>query len=125
GPAVTGADHVDHVQPVLGDDAVQVGVDEVEPRRGAPVPQQPGLDVLDGEGPIEQRIVLEIDLADGGIVRGAPVGMHPVELLRTESAHLTLLGKGNLPGCSLILVATRPTAARRSPAAGYPGPSRS
>ena len=45
-PAVAGPGDVDHVQVVLLDDPVQVDVDEVQARRGAPVAQQPRLDVL-------------------------------------------------------------------------------
>ena len=43
--AVTGARHIDHVEIVLFDDPVQVRVDEVLARRGAPVSQQHTLDV--------------------------------------------------------------------------------
>ena len=45
-PAVAGPRDVDHVQVVFLDDPVQMDVDEVLPRRGPPVAQQPGLDVL-------------------------------------------------------------------------------
>src|SRR5215470_8954067 len=37
----------DHVEVVLLDDAIEMDVDEVEPRSRAPVPEQPWLDVLE------------------------------------------------------------------------------
>ena len=49
GAAVAGAADVDHVEVVRLDHAVQVDVDEVQPRRRAPVAQQARLDVLDLE----------------------------------------------------------------------------
>ena len=58
GPAMTRPDDADHVQVVLGDQPVQVGIDEIEARRGAPMAKQAGLDVIDREGPVEKWIVL-------------------------------------------------------------------
>ena len=72
-PAVPWAGHIDHVEIVRLDDAVQVGVDEVQARRGSPVPEQPRLYVLLGQRLLEQRIVVEIDLADRKVVCGPPV----------------------------------------------------
>src|SRR5580693_2090383 len=40
--AMAGSGHVDDAGVAIADDPVQVGVDEVEPGCGAPVPQQPG-----------------------------------------------------------------------------------
>ena len=74
--AVAGAGDVDHVQVVLLDDPVQVDVDEVQPRRGAPVAQQPRLDVLGLQRLLQQRVVVEVDLADRQIVGRPPVGVH-------------------------------------------------
>ena len=75
GPAVAGAGDVDHVEVVLLDHAVEVDVDEVQTGCGAPVAQEPRLDVLLGERLLEQRVVVEIDLADRQVVGGAPVGV--------------------------------------------------
>ena len=74
--AVARPGDVDHVQIVLLDDAVEVDVDEVQPGRGAPVAQQPRLDVLAAQRLLQQRIVVEIDLADGQVVGRPPVGVH-------------------------------------------------
>jgi hypothetical protein len=83
-PAVAGADHVNHVQPVRRDQAVQVHVEEVQARRRAPVTEQTALDVIDRQRHVEQRIVLQVDLADRQVVRGAPVGVHLLQQIGRE-----------------------------------------
>ena len=60
--------------------AVEVGVDEVQARRRAPVAEQARLDVLGLQRLAEQRIVEQIDLADGEIVGRAPVAVYEFEL---------------------------------------------
>ena len=59
----------------------QVGVEEVETRAGPPVAEQSGLDVLGSEGPAQQRVVHEVDLAGGQVVGGPEVGIELAELL--------------------------------------------
>ena len=73
--AMAGAGDVDHVEIELLDQPIEVHVDEVEARRRAPVPQEARLDVLLLERLTQQRIVEQVDLADGQIVGGAPVGV--------------------------------------------------
>ena len=73
--AVPGAGDVNHVEVVFLDDPVQVHVDEVLPGRRAPVPQQHVLHVRERQRPLQQRIVVKINLADRQIVGGAPVGV--------------------------------------------------
>jgi hypothetical protein len=63
-PAVSGAGHVDHVELVLLDDAIQVRVDEVLARRRAPMAEQHVLHVAELERPPQQRVVTEINLPD-------------------------------------------------------------
>jgi hypothetical protein len=70
--AVPGADHVDHVEIESVDDAIQVRVEEVQARRGAPVTEQARLDVLARERLLEQRIVEQVDLPEREVVRSAP-----------------------------------------------------
>ena len=82
--AVPGTGDVDHVEVVLLDDPVQVHVDEVLPGRRAPVAQQHVLHVRERQRPLQQRIVVEVDLADRQVVGGAPVGIHPAEQFRRE-----------------------------------------
>ncbi len=84
-PAVPGAGDVDHVEVVFRDDPVQVHVDEVLPGRGAPVSQQHALHIGECQGPLQQRIVVKIDLSDRQIVGGAPVRIHLPEQLRRKS----------------------------------------
>ena len=82
--AVPGAGDVDHVEVVFLDDPVQVHVDEVLPGGRAPVSQQHVLHVRERQRPLQQRIVVKINLADRQIVGGAPVGIHLVEQFRGE-----------------------------------------
>ena len=56
--AVTGTDDVDHVEIVLFDQPVEVDIEKVQPRRGAPMSEQPGLDMLRSERGFQQRVVL-------------------------------------------------------------------
>src|SRR5258708_5452774 len=53
--AVTGAGNENQVKIALDDDSVEMEVEKVQPRRGAPVPEQPGFDVFDAQGLAEQR----------------------------------------------------------------------
>ena len=55
---------VDHVQVMLLDQPVQVDIDEVQPRRGSPMAEEPRFDVLLGQGLLQQRVVIEVDLAN-------------------------------------------------------------
>src|ERR1019366_459031 len=79
GAAVARAGDEDGVQVILLDDAVQVDVEEVQSGGGAPVAEQPGLHVVQLQGLLEERVVVEIDLADGQVVGRAPIGVHLCE----------------------------------------------
>src|SRR5262245_12003760 len=68
GPAMPRAGNVDHVEVVLLDHPVQVNVDEIETGCGSPMTQEPRLDVILCEWLLEQRVVVEIDLADRTVV---------------------------------------------------------
>ena len=74
-PAVTGAGDVDHVEIELLDHPIEMNVDEVEAGRRAPVAEKTRLDVFFLERLAQQRIVEQVDLADGQIVGGAPIGV--------------------------------------------------
>jgi hypothetical protein len=78
--AVARAGDEDQVEVVPPDDPVEVRVDEVEPRGRAPVSQQAGLDVVQRQRLPEQGVVQQVDLADGEIVGGPPVGVDRVQL---------------------------------------------
>jgi hypothetical protein len=75
---MAGASEEDRVQVPHTDGPVQVHVDQAETRGGSPVPEQTRLDVRGQKRLAEERIVLEIDLPDGEIVRCAPVGVDVV-----------------------------------------------
>ena len=68
----------------LADGAVHVDVEEVEPGGGAPVAEQPRLDVLGPQRLAQQRVVEQIDLADGEVVRSAPGRVDPAERLGAQ-----------------------------------------
>src|ERR1051325_3199230 len=69
GAAMAGAGEVDDIQIVLADDAVDVGVDEAQPRRGAPMPEQARLDVLATQRLAQEWVGQQVDLSNGQIVR--------------------------------------------------------
>ena len=62
--AVARTDDVDHVQIIVFDQAIQMHVKEIQSGRRSPVPEQPRLDMFELEGGFQQRIVLQVDLAD-------------------------------------------------------------
>ena len=125
GPAVPRPGDVEHVEIVFLDHAVQVGIDEVQAGRGAPVPEEPRLDVLLRERLLEQRVVIEIDLADRQVVGGAPVRIDEREfLVRERASHDALLmirmglhvrrSPGDGPGGSSLSVVVHLMALRRA-----------
>ena len=82
--AVPGPGDIDGVQLVFVDQPVDVHVDETEPGRGAPVSQQPRLDVLHLQRIAQQRVLAQINLSNRQVVSGAPVAVHFVEQLGRE-----------------------------------------
>src|SRR6185437_10056310 len=82
--SVTGADDVDHVQATVADEPVQMQVEKIEAGGGAPVAEQARLDVVDRQRAFKEWVVLEINLADGEIVGGPPVGVHFRQEVRAE-----------------------------------------
>jgi len=82
--AVTGTGHVEHVEVALFDHPVQVHVDEVLARRRAPVSNHERLHVRQFQWLLQERIFVEIELADGEIVGGTPIGIHSLEQLGRE-----------------------------------------
>src|SRR5205085_9862766 len=80
-----GTGDIDHVDVPRLDDAVEVDVDEIEAGRSSPVAEEARLGVLELEGLAEKRIVEQIDLTDGEVVRGPPPGVHAVKLVVGKS----------------------------------------
>src|SRR5207249_6554580 len=81
---------IDHAQIPLFDDSIEMDVDEVQSGRRPPMAEQPWLDMLALERLFEQRIIIEINLANRQIVRRSPIGIHPLEQAPTESFHPSL-----------------------------------
>ena len=90
GAAVAGPDHVDHVQIAAADQPVQVRVDEVQPGSRAPVADQARFHLAWLQRLSQERVVEQVDLADGHVVGGPPVGVDQSELVaaRRHSAPL-------------------------------------
>ena len=66
--------------------------------------EEPRLDVLNAKRLAEQRVVEQVDLADGQVVRGTPVGIHLAE----ERVHGgVILGSGTI---HRVFVRGRPVA---------------
>ncbi len=82
--AVPGTGDVEHIQVILLDDPVQVHVDEVLTRHCTPVPDHQRLYVRQFQRLLQQRIVVQINLADRHIVGGAPIGIHLAEQFWSE-----------------------------------------
>ncbi len=75
---------VNHVEIACFNRAVEMHVDEVQPRGRAPMPQEARLDVLEFERLFQQRIVEQINLPDGKVIRRAPPGVDPGQLFRRQ-----------------------------------------
>ena len=82
--AVSRSADVDHVEVVFLDHPVQMHIDEVLAGGGTPVSQQHAFHIRQRQRSLQQRVVVEIDLADRQIVGGAPVAIHPVQQFRRE-----------------------------------------
>ena len=85
--AVARAGDVDRAQFARPDLPVQVRVEEVEARHGAEVAEQARLHVLRLQRLPQQRVVEQVDLSDGEVVGGAPVGIDQAELPIAQSRH--------------------------------------
>ena len=86
--AVARAGDVDRAQVARADLPVQVRVEEVEAGHGAEVAEQARLHVLRLQRLPQQRVVEQVDLGDGEVVGGPPVGVDQAELLLAQGAHL-------------------------------------
>ncbi|OPZ67628.1 MAG: hypothetical protein BWY83_02559 [bacterium ADurb.Bin478] len=73
--AVPRTGDVDHAQVAFFDNAVQVHIDEIETRRGTPMAEKPRFNVFRLQRFAQQRIVVQVNLADGKIIGRPPVGV--------------------------------------------------
>jgi hypothetical protein len=86
GPAVTRAGDEDHVEVARPNRSVEMGVEEIQPRRGAPVAKQSRLNVLGAQRLAQQRVVEQVDLAHGQVVGSAPPAIDQLELAHSQRA---------------------------------------
>ena len=73
--AVAGAGQIDHIQVILVDNAVQMGIDEVLAGNGTPVAHDLLFDVFGLQRLLQQRVVQQIELPRGQKVGGTPPGV--------------------------------------------------
>src|SRR5690606_892146 len=111
GPAVPVADDPHQFGVAAADLVVEVRVDEGEAGRGAPVAEQPRLDVPGGERSAQQRVVQQVDLADGQVVRGPPVPVDLVEFGGGEVLAGNRLGRGHTASLGSVDITSFTTAA--------------
>ena len=71
--AMTRSDDVHHVEVMPLNQPVQMRVNEIQPGRGSPMPQQARLDVVFDERPLEQRIIPQVDLPNRQVIGGEPI----------------------------------------------------
>ena len=74
--AVARTDDVDHIQVIVLDEPVEMNVEEVQPGCCSPMPEQARLDLFKLERDFQKRVVPQIDLTDGKVVRRAPISVH-------------------------------------------------
>ena len=90
--AMAGADDINHVQIVFFDQPVEMDINEVEPGGGTPMPKQTGFDVFELEWSLEEWIVLQINLPNRKVIRGAPIRVHFFQQIRRQrSRHQAFL----------------------------------
>src|SRR5262245_45457839 len=89
---MAGTADIDNVEVTSLDDPVQVDIDEIQPRRCAPMPQQTWLDMLGFQRLTKQGIVEQINLPDRKIVRGPPISVETRQFLRTQYAYFFAFG---------------------------------
>src|SRR5262245_31658016 len=84
GPSVARSGDEENLALPLSDDAIEMGVEQIESRRRPPMSQQARLDVLGPQRLPQQRVVHEVDLTDRQVVRGPPVRVEPRQLRRIQ-----------------------------------------
>ncbi len=116
GPAVPGPADVDDVQVPVPDHPVEVGVDQVQPRRGAPVTEQPRLDVLRPQRLAQQRVAQQVDLSHRQVVRRPPPGVERLEVATfqvPELGSVTVIHNPFYPERSVVRALWTPRCAPR------------
>ena len=86
--AVARSGHVQGLDVPVDDRPVEVCPEEGQPGGGAPVPEQPRLDVLEPQRLAQQRVVEQVDLPDGQVVGRAPPGVEQSQPVVVRSGTL-------------------------------------
>ena len=88
GTAMARTDNVDHAEVPCLDRSIQMGIDEIQARGGAPVTQQPRLYMFLTQRLLQQRVIVQINLSYREIVRRPPVGIDQFQFfLRYRISH--------------------------------------
>ncbi len=85
-PSVSRTGDEGGLEVTIADRPIRVRPDEIQSGNRSEVAEEAGLDVLAQDRSGDQRVVHEVDLADGEIVRGAPPRVDLAELVRGERA---------------------------------------
>ena len=89
GPAMPRTGEVDRRRRSrLANEPVEMHVDEAQARRRSPVTEQARLDVLGTQRLAQQRVVVQIDLTDGEVIRSAPVVVKIAQRIFVELRHV-------------------------------------
>jgi hypothetical protein len=83
---VAGPDNIDNVEIIACDDPIEMDTEHVEPRRGAPMPEQAWFDMLAAKRFFEERIVHQVNLADRQIIECSPISIHSLKLVSGQWA---------------------------------------
>src|SRR5260370_1341361 len=96
-------DNVYHVETLLLDNSIKVGIDKIHPRSGPPMPEQRGFNVSLLQRFFQQGIVIKLDLPHRKVVRRPPVGVDLVQLVATERRALNRRASGFVGGGCFIV----------------------
>ena len=90
GAAMARAADIDDIEVARLDDPVEVGIDEIEPRRRAQMAEQPRFDVGAFERLFEKRVVEQVDLSDRQVIRRPPPPVDQFELDRDNGPAISV-----------------------------------
>jgi hypothetical protein len=84
GSAMSGAANIDHIKIVSANQAIEMDVNEIQPRRRAPMSQQARLDMFGPKPLLEKGVAEQIDLPDRKVVRCLPVSVDQIQIPASE-----------------------------------------
>ena len=71
----------EHVEIEFVDQPIAMRINEIQAGRGAPMTQQARFDMTELQGFAQQRIIEQINLADGKIIGRAPIGIEVLQFV--------------------------------------------